>query len=157
MKVFISFLLIISIIVFNPEKAFACECYHPEINTDEKLRNVVTAALDGAEAVFSGEVVGMNESIVEFRLEMLWKGDFKDKSATITRAVLSDKGSYISTPCRYDFEVGAKYLVFADQTSDGMIVTVCSRTTPLSDAKRLVSELNRIKMLFSTSPSYFHN
>jgi hypothetical protein len=55
----------------------------------------------------------------------VWKGEMmKDFTVTTARQ---------SAMCGYNFEVGKKYLVYANQSGDGLMVNNCSRTTVFND------------------------
>lgn len=116
----------------------ACECYGP--GTAEEALQISTA-------VFAAEVVAIEpigestSSMVEFRVLAAWKGV---ESPTIF-AVTKDWGL-----CGYPFDVGSKYLVYAQTNGDGLIVDNCHRTYPLvvssefeAQARSDMSELGR--------------
>lgn len=65
-------------ILLSTENALACTCGYPQIDTEEKFRPAVATAVYGADAILSGKVVAMDRLTVKFKLEKVWKGDFKE-------------------------------------------------------------------------------
>ncbi len=99
-------------------------------------------AFSNSEAVFSGKVLSVKKNgdtkTFEFKVEKYWKGA-KAKKIKI---------NVYETP-RYQafFEVGEKYLVFAEITEDGELRNVrCSRTRALSAAAEDLNSLGKGKI-----------
>lgn len=119
----------------SAEKSFACSC----VALNEPVKKQIQNALTGSDAVFSGEVIEIKESLtdknnvlVKFKMVKLWKGESQTE-ITITTA--KD-----SAMCGYNFEVGKKYLVYASGLKENLSVNNCSRTSLFSkkgDAKYL--------------------
>lgn len=141
--------------LLSAENVLACTCGHPQIDTEEKFRAAVATAVNGADAIFSGKVVEMDSLTVKFKLEKVWKGNFKDANelTLLTGAVLTKDGRYKSTTCEYDFEVGEKYLVFGRGSEAKLTASKCSWTHILGKRKRFVNELDRLKQLDPGSES----
>jgi hypothetical protein len=72
----------------------ACDCAWPG-NPREEFRR--------KDAVFSGEVTGINREKIEFKVEKVWKGARASKLSI----------RYEQSDCTYLFVVGKKYLVYA--------------------------------------------
>ena len=132
--------------ILSAENVLACTCVHPPIDTEERFKAVVATAVIGADAVFSGKVVEMDRLTVRFKLEKVWKGDFKEANefTLLTGAVLTKDGRHKITSCEYDFEVGKEYLVFAQGPQDKLTTSKCSWTHILSKRTRFVNELDRL-------------
>ena len=146
MKKYIYISLVLGIFLFaSAEKSFACSC----MVTPEPLKKQIQNAFTGANAIFSGEVVEIKESatdnygvLVKFRVSKSWKGE---STQEITIRTAKD-----SAMCGYNFEVGGKYLVYADGLKDNLSTTNCSRTStfnPKGDVKYL-DKLKRKKDKF---------
>ena len=138
-------LFALAISFFASETAIACSCDLPGIDTEEKFRAVVATSLNGANAVFSGEVVEMDTFTVKFKIEKVWKGNFKDELIMITGVERAEDGSDVSSTCDYDFELHKKYLVFAYGAKDKLKASKCSWTSILDERERFVNELDRLK------------
>lgn len=121
-SVLMSFLFLIS-----AEKSFACSC----LVSDKPIKTQVKEAFNGAAAVFAGEAVEVTKVedgfLVKFKVEKSWKGKFSREIKITTNAD--------SAMCGYNFEVGKKYLVYADGSTDKLAVYLCSRTTLFSGNK----------------------
>ncbi len=138
---YISFALLIFLFA-SAEKSLACSC----MVTPEPLKKQIQKAFTGADAIFSGEVIEIKKSsadeynvLVNFKVAKSWKGNV-GKEVTINTA-----GD--SAMCGYGFEVGEKYLVYANGLKDSLSTNICSRTTvfsPKGDVKYL-AKLKRKK------------
>lgn len=126
----------------SAEKAFACGC----AASLEPLEKQIQAAFVNSEAVFSGKVVEVKESpadeskfIVKIKVAQSWKGAAK-REIFITTAKESSM-------CGYGFEIGKKYLVYANGLKDDPFVENCSRTAVFSDKgdAKYLSKLKRRK------------
>jgi hypothetical protein len=114
-SILMSFLFLIS-----AQKSFACSC----LVSDKPLKTQVKEAFNGAAAVFAGEAVEVAKVedgfLVKFKVEKSWKGKFSREIKITTNAD--------SAMCGYTFEVGKKYIVYADGSADKLAVYLCSRT-----------------------------
>ena len=118
--------------------AYACSCMQP-LSPDEELPNY--------DAVFSGKVTGMEETIsndqvfssadsilVTLDVDTVWKGEKKD--------TMTVKTAQSSASCGFYFEEEREYIVYASQYDDEYLeVSLCSRTGLLSDAIEDLQEL----------------
>ena len=89
----------------SAEKSFACSC----VASLEPEKKQVQEAFTSSGAIFSGEVIEVNESptdknslLVKFKIAQSWKGESK-REITITTAKESSM-------CGYGFEVGKNIL-----------------------------------------------
>ncbi len=122
MKKYIGLSLLLLMIVFaSAQKSFACSC----VMSPEPIKTQVKNAFTGADAIFSGEVVEITSQdeyhfAVKFKLAKSWKGEFAKEITIIT----AKDGSM----CGYAFEIGKKYIVYANGKNDELSTTNCSRT-----------------------------
>ncbi len=122
MKKFIYISLALSIIfIASAEKTFACSC----MVTNSPIEAQIKKAFTDSNAVFSGEVIEVkakdeNTISVKIRKHLIWKGEDMQEFVVTT--------SSESSMCGYNFQVGTKYLVYANRSADGFSTTNCSRT-----------------------------
>jgi hypothetical protein len=123
----------------SAEKSFACSC----LRTLEPVKKQVQQAFMDSTAIFSGEVIEINESpadknslLVKFKVAKSWKGELNPE-VTITTA---KDGAM----CGYSFEIGKTYLVYPNGPKDSLMVSNCSRTTNMS-SKGDVKYLAKLK------------
>ena len=136
--VYISLALVLFVFA-SAEKAFACSC---EASLEPEKKQV-QEAFTSSGAIFSGEVIKVNESqtdknslLVKFKATKLWKGELKREIIITTNKD--------SAMCGYGFEVGKKYLVYANGLKNDLFVDNCSRTTNMSN-KGDVKYLTKLK------------
>jgi hypothetical protein len=115
------------------------------VNTEENLRTAVATSLREDDAVFSGEVIETDGLTVKFKVKKTWKGEVKDKVSMATGAVKFEDGLLLSSMCDYKFELGRKYLVFANASEGKLKASKCSWTGILGERKRFTNELDRVK------------
>lgn len=123
-------------------EALACTCVRPKPGT---LRSQVTTAYQDSRAVFTGEVleVTRNETAarneVKIRIEKSWKNKLA-KEITIYTGL-------DSAGCGFPFEVGKKYLIYADFDDEekSFNTNLCQRTKLFVGAGKELTALNRIK------------
>lgn len=128
MKKVIYILFALIIFLFTAaEKSFACSC----VVSPDPLKKQIQSAFSDSDAVFSGEVIEIKDSltdqynvIVKLKVAKAWKGK-SNKEITITTA--KD-----SAMCGYGFEIGKTYLVYANGQKDALSVSNCSRTSLFS-------------------------
>ena len=107
-------------------RAWPCTC---------DLQVLNRGTLDGAEAVFSGTVLGMEKNepphswTVTLQVERIWKGMLANE-VRVTTAI--EGGS-----CGYHFEVGRKYMVYAYRSHGTALLRtgLCTHTKPLEKAE----------------------
>lgn len=144
MNKFIYISLVLAIIfIASAEKTFACSC----LLVDTPLETQIQKAFEGSTSVFSGEVIsiepkGEYEVSVKIKTSKVWKGE-RSKEFTVNTANQS-------AMCGYYFEVGKKYLVYANRSGEVLMTTSCSRTAVFDesgDAKYLNKFLQDPKKL----------
>ncbi len=103
-------------------------------------------AFQQADAVFVGEVIGIEEIGGEFplrhvtlRVERPFKGVFVE-----TVAVWTAQGEI---GCGFPFEQGRRYLVYAHRAEDALHASFCSRTARLEDARADLDALDALDLL----------
>ncbi|HEU0144056.1 MAG TPA: hypothetical protein VFQ47_04660 [Nitrososphaera sp.] len=133
--------------LLTPEKLFACQCIAPVLDTEEDFRVAVSTSLNRADAVFSGEVAEMDRFTIKFKVQEVWKGDFKEEVTLGTGAYIGVGGLVVSSRCGPLFEVGKTYLVFARGPEGESQAERCSWTGILSDAERVVWELDGLRRI----------
>ncbi len=140
--VYISLALVLFVFA-SAEKAFACSC----AASLESEKKQIQAGFTNSVAIFSGKVVEVKESpadeskfIVKLKVAQSWKGESK-REIFITTAEESSM-------CGYFFQIGEKYLVYANGLKNDLFVENCSRTAVFSnkgDAKYLSKLKHRKK------------
>jgi hypothetical protein len=118
------------------------------VDNQESNSEQVQTSYEKANAVFYGKVVEVKrESVkdesrtvsyeylrVKFKVESSWKGQ------TTSEVFVRTAGD--SAACGFAFEAGKRYLVYANDTGNGLQTTICTRTAAGStDAKYL----NKVK------------
>lgn len=134
-----------------PQPAAACSCVPPPPPAE---------ALEGADAVFSGTVVSVDNSFrdsdygripqrrVAVELDRVWKGCEAVEGEERPRRVELVTGSG-GGDCGYDFQEGERYLVYAHEGSDGTLTTgICSRTANLENATDDLAALGEPEHVF---------
>jgi hypothetical protein len=123
----------------SAETSFACSCPR----SLEPLKKQVRQAFKDSAAIFSGEVIEISDSpteenslLVKFKVANSWKGELTSEVSITT--------AKNSAMCGYSFEVGKKYLVYANGLKDSLLVTNCSRTTDMGN-QRDVKYLAKLK------------
>ncbi len=133
---FFAFITVLSVI-----NALACSCVPQE---SESIEKQVKEAYTNSTAVFVGEVVEVIEkpdtfnTEVKFKNVKSWKNEFKD-----TVSITTGRGG---GDCGYEFEVGKKYLVYADGDKNKLSTNICTRTSAFESNKD-VAFLNKIKKI----------
>lgn len=128
-KIILAFIFSAFLTVLTAGEIFACDCI---IWTSENLQGLVEHGYKNSEAVFSGEVIQINQKPntafikVKFRVEKSWK-NASEKELMLTTAY--------SETCGYKFKVKEKYLVYAQGESDNLEASICSRTSILKSNK----------------------
>lgn len=144
----VTFLLFLLIsFLLTPEKLWACQCVAPVLETEDDFRLSVSTFLNRADAVFAGEVTEMDRFTIKFKALDVWKGDLKEEITLLTGAYIGLDGTIVSSRCGPQFEVGKSYLVFARGSKDELQAERCAWTGLLSDAERVVSELDAIRRI----------
>jgi hypothetical protein len=134
-------LLALALILLSAEAVSACVC--------ARTPSVIEAR-HNALAVFSGRVIADEyvegalypdgrpagaELTVRFQVERWWKGSFAPEVVLFTGEYRADDLSSISeSTCAYQFQVGRRYLVYADFFFGRLRAAYCSRTDNLEQA-----------------------
>jgi hypothetical protein len=147
MKKVTSLLFVFIACLLTPDIILACQCVAPVLDTEEDFRVSVATSLNRANTVFSGEVTEMDRFTIRFRVQDVWKGDFKEEVTLVTGNYLNAEGLLISSRCGDDFEMGKSYLVFARGSKDELRAERCSWTGVLNDADRVVWELDALRRM----------
>ena len=123
-----------------PQATYACSCIEPP---------APDVALEESAAVFAGKVItvdgperravfvstfpfiafagGMGSTEATFQVSKVWKGPPHQQ------ILVGTTGD--SAMCGYSFEGGQEYVVYANNTPEGLSTTLCSRTQPLDHAQ----------------------
>ena len=119
------------VFLLSPECASACMCTGPPGSQD------VERALADSEAVFSGEVVKIDQpspfkssAALEtdtFWVYEVWKGPEEE--------ILEVHTALIGASCGYPFKEGEEYLVYAYTGKQGLEVDLCNGTQRLTEAQ----------------------
>lgn len=140
-RIALSMIFIGAFLLIFTQSSYACSCELQQSNSS--LEQQVKAAKKKSKAVFSGEVLEINESpdkdflLVSIRVRSIWKG-VKGKEIV----VVTGKGK---GDCGYPFQVGKNYLVYAYKTSNRQLATnICQRTALLSDANKDILILDNL-------------
>lgn len=140
---------VIALIILTSVGVDACWCRKDpeETNTDEKFKKTVTRLVGVSDFVFAGTLVEENNTQLIFKVENVWKGDFKDSiTFYFLHNVTDDKEfEYFIDSCQFNFELGKSYLVYANATINGLSVSKCGRTNFLDKSQRDIDELNKQK------------
>jgi hypothetical protein len=122
----------------------ACVCDLPLKRIS--LKKAVAKAKSEASFVFSGEVVELDDSIVKFKVERLWKGTATGEIILInTGAGKTENNDRIISSCAYNFRVGEKYLVYAYGFIGKLSTHKCTRTGVLAGVVEDVRMLENLR------------
>ncbi len=136
-KIIFSIIFSAFLIALTASDIFACSCYPQEdIPIEKQVKNAYTKS----SSVFVGEVVEVikkpNVYSIKFKVEKTWN---KKLQREITISTAKD-----SAACGYKFEVGKKYLVYANGESNNLATNICTRTAS-AEANKDIAFLNKIK------------
>lgn len=122
-----------------PSTSYACSCVEP---------NSVKEEFKQSSAVFSGKaikIVDKNKSMfgqssadflaVVFEVDDSWKGIDQKQVVVYTERS--------SASCGFEFTLNNNYLVYAYEVDGQLRVSLCSRTSPLSEATKDLEELGK--------------
>lgn len=112
--------------------AYACSCVPPP---------PVATAVGESSAVFAGTIVALtppslptSEMVATFSVERVWKGPTNQTEIEIRTPASS-------AACGLSFEPGGKWLIYANETEDGLSAILCSRSTLYGAAQADLAEL----------------
>lgn len=134
--------------------ASACVCDLPLKRVS--LKKAVAKAMSESALVFSGQVIELDDSMVKFRVERLWKGAPAGEVVLINAgAGKAPDGDRIISSCAYNFRMGEKYLVYAFGSGGKLQTHKCTRTAVLEDAAEDFETLENLapKKKAKASPS----
>ena len=101
--------ILLSPLFYN--NALGCSC--PTIGTTaQQEKNSRLKDFNSAVAVFSGEVIELQENKVKFKVDKIWKGELVDEIVMVIQ-LKKDDGRYVRTSCDYYYEIGEKLLIYA--------------------------------------------
>jgi hypothetical protein len=134
--------LLLVLALFGPTRCWPALCLCASDASNQT--NVVVAAVEEMDAVFSGRVtrtarVRGPEHWLETTLEIeaRWKGEEVKQVKVRT--------PWFAALCGFPFEHGKQYLVYAVIEEDGRLYTdACTRTKPLEQAEDEILQLDRI-------------
>ena len=122
-------------------ETLACICAR---DPSETTSSAVKKQLKRSHLVFVGVPVEANSSGLRFSVVKVWKGRATN-SITFPMYRTSDKKDveiFINS-CALPFDMGKKYLVYAELVDGEIFVHKCSRTRILQDAGEDIVELDR--------------
>ena len=129
-----------------PSVAAACSCVAASNPTPAHVRKAVQDELNRSAVVFVGEVVTVDQFEAMLKVETVWKD--KDKAPETVRMLQARRmpdGTAVINTCDYTFKTGAKYLVFANPSTDGGFRAFhCGFTAPVAAGEvtiRILDEL----------------
>lgn len=145
------FILLMVIFGFGVQNALACRC----VLVDESINSFAERAFGRSSAVFVAKVVGFEfrkgipgsefmsrdplladpnkfqTKVVKLEFERIWKGRVS-KLVFATDELKTDSGMTFSSSCDFNFEAGARYIIFADESKGVLRTNVCSGTRKLT-------------------------
>jgi len=136
-KLILAVTIILSPLFYNI--ALGCSC--PTIGaTPEQIKAARLRDFNNVVAVFSGEVIELEENKVKFKVEKLWKGDLVDEIMMVIQLKKGD-GKYVRTSCDYQYELGEKLLVYAYENEGELTTYQCTRTTSFRNKELVEQEI----------------
>jgi len=136
-KIIFSIIFSAFLITLTASDIFACSCYPQE---DVPVEKQVKNAYIKSSTVFVGKVVEVIEKpdvySIKFRVEKTWNKKFHSEITVLT--------AKDSAACGYGFQVGKKYLVYANGENNNLATNICTRTAPV-EANKDIAFLNKIK------------
>lgn len=149
--VFVSIFTIL--LLGSAANSFACSCPDdPDLTTEQKIEFGYKKAF----LVFSGKVVEVKPNpsnkyqlIIKLETDKFWKG-VSSKEIILSTAING-------AGCGVLFEIGKKYLVYADQINGEISAHLCTRTKPLENNKD-IKFLDKLEILWkSKKPIKLYN
>ena len=144
MKKIKTLLIVVVLMCAGYASASACVCALSPKSIS--LKNAVAKAKSEAAVVFSGQAIELDNSIVKFRVERLWKGAPTEKIVLInTGTGKSEGGDRIISSCAYNFRLGEKYLVYAYRSEGKLETNKCTRTAVMERAAEDVTDSEAVR------------
>ena len=135
-KLFLIFVVVLSLFLLNLDFATACSC----------IEQSVSQQIAQSEFIFIGKVTKINRPIftldssdpikVTLDVSKGFKGSFGDSIAVLT--------TQDSASCGYSFEENGEYLVYATSENGNLNTNLCTGTKRLDEANEDLAELNLI-------------
>jgi hypothetical protein len=138
---------VLGALLLGSTAANACMCAaSPEAKTTAQITAEVRAAVQGAAAVFSGKVIGVDALSVTFVVDSVWKGSVTRLFVMSTGAVANADGTMTISSCDFSFREGRSYVVFAHPAGDkgALHASACELTADLKDAPDTPDHLDRV-------------
>ena len=143
MKKIRTVLIVVVLMCAGYASASACVCALSPNRVS--LKKAVAKAKSEAAFVFSGQVTELDDSIIKFRVERLWKGARTKEIVLInTGTGKSEGGDRIISSCAYNFRLGEKYLVYAYRSEGKLETNKCTRTAVMEGAAEDVGMLENL-------------
>ncbi len=142
-KIFLAMTMLLSPLFYSTAVGCICPTVGTTTQQEKRLKD-----FNSAVAVFSGEVIELEENRVKFKVDKLWKGQLVDEIIMVIQ-LKKDDGGYVRTSCDYYYEIGEKLLIYAYGTKNELTTYQCTRTTSFKNAERAEQEikgLNEIKL-----------
>jgi len=133
--VLLTAMLLLSLSLIGVNKAYACSCVMPGTYAEEMEKS--SHVLDAT--VVQKTTLKQGTTDVELSVTAVWKGEAERETHVIT----SDN----SAACGYEFNIGTRYAVFANETDGVLHVSLCSATTPIIDESSIFDELGQPEKL----------
>jgi len=121
--------------MLGANKAYACSCVMPATYAEEMERN--SHVLDAIVVQKSALKEGFTD--VELSVAAVWKGEVERE----THVVTADN----SAACGYEFRIGKRYAVFANEYDGALRVSLCSATTQIIDESSIFDEFGQPEKL----------
>jgi hypothetical protein len=112
--------------------------------SDEEIRAGIAKEFDRSVAVFSAEVVELDDYNVKLKISRLWKGEPAEVITMSTGRVKIDETHSRTSSCDYRFKAGENYLVYARKFEAGLVAYKCTGTKLLNKAERDITELDNL-------------
>jgi hypothetical protein len=137
----------VAVILIASDAASGCVCLLPAGKpTPEQARAALVKDFNEAFAIFSGEVVRLDNFKVKFKVDRVWKGVVGDEIVMSTGTKDNGDGTYRSSSCDYSFKSGEKYLVFAyGSSAEEMQAHRCTRTGLLTREEETIKDLDEVR------------
>ncbi len=124
----ITLIVSVFVLLFLSGDVLGCVCFFMENPTAESIKLERQKDFSEATAVFSGEVVKLNDFEAELKVDKIWKGDSADYVTMLTGTTDNGNGTYSSSSCDYTYKLGEKYLIYAYGKSKKLKTHSCSRS-----------------------------
>ncbi len=144
--------------VSSPAPAM-CIGFVPQTGETDPLKAAVKWALTGSTAVFTGTVTALEfvpahdkyagkgeRLVVRMAPDIWWKGDASREVTLQTSGFRTPDGLASMEAHDYRFELGRKYLVYANGSGEAMATSICARTRPIDDAAADIDKLDALKV-----------